>query len=103
MTGVVTEYRVNAAGGKNAGMAIIDTMEGMDALTYTCKRNRKVVTMAHKLSVKVDDDAIHVDPQLIFQRLILVAGRVVDNVEAIFKYELCGYPAALFDPGGLLT
>ena len=42
------------------------------------------------------------DPQLLFQRMILVAGRVVDNVEDIFKYELCAYPAALFDASGFL-
>ena len=58
--------------------------------------------MAHKLSVKVDDGTIHVDPQLLFQRLILVAGRVVDNVEDIFRYEPCAYPAALFDASGFL-
>ena len=102
VTGVVAEDRVNAADAKKVGKAIVDTMEGMDALTYTFKRNRQVVTMAHKLSVKVDDGTIHVDPQLLFQRLILVAGRVVDNVEDIFKYELCAYPAALFDASGFL-
>ena len=77
-------------------------MEGMDTLTYTFKRNRQVVTMAHKLSVKVDDGTIHVDPQLLFQRLILVAGRVVDNVKDIFRYELCAYSADLFDAFSML-
>ena len=38
----------------------------------------------------------------LFQRLILVAGGVVDNVEDIFKYEPCTYPVALFDASGFL-
>ena len=55
VTCVVAEDRVNATDAKKVGKAIVDTMEGMDALTYMFKRNRQVVTMAHKLSVKVDD------------------------------------------------
>ena len=61
-----------------------------------------MVTMAHKMSVKVDDGAIHVGPQILSERMILVAGRVVDNVDDIFRYELCAYPAALFNTSGFL-
>ena len=32
----------------------------------------------------------------------MVAGRETENVEDIFKYELSGYPASLFDSSGLL-
>ena len=44
-----------------------------------------------KSSVKVDGDVIQIDP-LLFQRLTLVA----DNLEHVFRFELCSYPQALF-------
>ena len=41
------------------------------------------------------------DPQLIFQRIIMVAGRMTENIGRHFRYELCGYPSSLFDASGL--
>ena len=41
------------------------------------------------------------DPQLIFQRIIMVAGRMTENIGRHFRYELCGYPSSLFDTSGL--
>ena len=41
------------------------------------------------------------DPQLIFQRIIKVAGRMTENIGRHFRYELCGYPSSLFDTSGL--
>ncbi|XP_046863526.1 uncharacterized protein LOC124457296 [Xenia sp. Carnegie-2017] len=45
---------------------------------------------------KVENDQVHVDPQLLFQRLVF-ARNTVDDLEEVFQYELCSYPAALFD------
>ena len=36
------------------------------------------------------------DPQLIFQRIIMVAGRMTENIGRHFRYELCGNPSSLF-------
>ena len=44
----------------------------------------------------VDGQPIHVDPELLFQRLI-VASNVIDDRKALFRFELCSYPSALFD------
>ena len=41
------------------------------------------------------------DPQLIFQRIIKVAGRMTENIGGHFRYEMCGYPSSLFDTSGL--
>ena len=41
------------------------------------------------------------DPQLLFQRLI-IASQSLDNMSAIFKYELCSYPPSLFDSSLML-
>ena len=45
--------------------------------------------------MRIDGDVIQIDPQLLFQRLTLAA-KSQDNLEVIFKYELCSYPPALF-------
>ena len=36
------------------------------------------------------------DPQLLFQRLV-IACNTTDDLEDVFRYELCSYPASLFD------
>ena len=50
--------------------------------------------------VKFNDDA-KVDPQLIFQRLLIVGERC-DELPLVLKHELCSYPPALFDETGMM-
>ena len=57
--------------------------------------------MSHKQSVKVDGENVNVDPQLLFQRLVMAAGDDLDVAEN-FKYELSTHPSALFGPNGLM-
>ena len=42
------------------------------------------------------------DPQLLFQRITMVADRMTENNGRHFWYELSGYPSSLFDTSGLL-
>ena len=44
----------------------------------------------------------HGNIRLLFQRMLSVASRLVDNVEDIFIYEQYAYPAALLDARGFL-
>ena len=76
-------------------------MEGKTAADYTFKKNNQAVTLVMKSAVKVVGVAVQIDPQLLFQRLTIVA-RVTDNLKDVFKYELCSYPPALFDSTQLL-
>ena len=39
---------------------------------------------------------MQVDPQLLFQRLIVACNRS-DDLQGSFRYELCSYPVALFN------
>ena len=59
------------------------------------------ITLGTQSSVEIDGDSVHVDPQLLFQRLTIVAKALYD-LESVFKYELCSYPPALFDSSMLL-
>ena len=51
--------------------------------------------MVSKSSVKITDDQVQVDPQLLFQSLIIACDS--SQLEELFEYELCKYPTALFD------
>ena len=87
---------VNVDRAKGVGNAILASMEGTRAIDFTFKRSDQVVTLYTKAAVKTDGVTVLIDPQLLFQRLT-IATKASDNIEDIFKYELCGYPPALFD------
>ena len=71
-------------------------MKGKSATDYKFKRSSQAVTLAAKSSVRVESDTVQVDPQLLFQRLIVACNRS-DDLQGLFRYELCSYPVALFD------
>ena len=50
--------------------------------------------------MKIKGEHVNIDPQLLFQRLLTVRGRC-DDVTSLFQYELCTYPAALFESSSL--
>ena len=100
-TGVHAHNSVNVDKGKDVGNAILVSMEGKTAAEYSFKRNKQAVTLDTKAAVKIDGIAVQIDPQLLFQRLT-IAARATDNLEDVFKYELCCYPPALFDSSLLL-
>ena len=67
----------------------------MLATDYPPKRSAQAVTMVSKSSVKIADDQVQVDPQLLFQRHIIAGDN--SQLEVLFQYELCTYPTVLFD------
>ena len=101
-TGALADNRVNVDSAKNIGKNIIADMEGKAVIDYTFKKKNQAVTLGSKHSVKVDGEEVHVDSQLLFQRLVAVSESTLDDVEDLFRYELCGHPSSLFDTSGLL-
>ena len=65
-------------------------------MEYTFRRKNQAITMDMKSAIKIDGNTIQIDPQLLFQRLALAA-KATHDLEAVFKYELCSYPPALFE------
>lgn len=47
-------------------------------------------------AVKLKNNVIRIDPQLLFQRLV-TAGVRNDSLGEVFKYELCSFPPSLFE------
>ncbi|KAL5022362.1 hypothetical protein ScPMuIL_001517 [Solemya velum] len=61
------------------------------------------VQMHHLYGSRSPFETIVIDPQLLFQRLLIVAKSTSGcNVNDLFKYELSGLPTSLFDEHGLL-
>ena len=94
MTGVNATGDVDVCRAKEIGQKIMDSVTGIPVAQYTVKRSDQVTTLQSKSSVRVSGQPIHVDPELLFQRLI-VASNAIDDRRAIFRFELCSYPSAL--------
>lgn len=101
ISGVTANKAVNVDRAKKVGQAILDSMVGMSTNDFTFKRKNQVVTLAAKTSVTTKDDSIQIEPQLLFQRLSVIASKEEDPSTAL-KHELCSYPAALFESTVLL-
>jgi len=52
--------------------------------------------MDTKSNSKIQDEHVHVDPQLLFQKLVMI-GMKNDKLRNVFDYELCHYYPALFE------
>ena len=76
-------------------------MTGKSATDYTFKRSSQAVTLAAKSSVRIQSDTVQVDPQILFQRLIVACNRS-DDFQGLVCYELCSYPVALVDSSLML-
>ncbi|KAK3728716.1 hypothetical protein QZH41_001096 [Actinostola sp. cb2023] len=96
MTGVNAEESVDVDEARAKGEKILSSMAGESVATYSFKRKEQSVTLAARSSIRIEDNRVHVDPQLLFQRLV-IACNTTDDLEDVFRYELCSYPAALFD------
>ena len=101
-TGMSADIRVNVNSAEEVGNKVLDSIIGKNVLEYSFKKCNQAVTLGSKSSIKVDGEAITVDPQLLFQRLIAAADRLCDNQADIFSYELCSLPSSLFEASGLL-
>ena len=100
-TGITAGKEVTADRARDVGCKILTNMVGQNVGDHSFKKKDHVVTMSHKQSVKVDGENVNVDPQLLFQRLVIAAGDDLDVAEN-FKYELSTHPSALFEPNGLM-
>ena len=77
-------------------------MIGENVLEHTFKRKSLAVTLGSQTAVMIQGEAVQVDPQLLFQRLSIVACNGDDAAEA-FRYVVCSYTPALFEFPQLLS
>ena len=85
---------------KSVGESILKKITGENVYTCSFKRKDVSVTMASKVSVKVGGKDIQIDPNLLFQRLATLSN-VEDDKKYVFSFELCSFPASLFQSQSL--
>ena len=95
-TGVTAPPSVNVHKSKTIGNRILASMEGESVASYIFRKKDQAVTVETKSSIKIQDEHVHVDPQLLFQRLVII-GTNNGQLQKVFDHELCHYPPALFD------
>lgn len=100
MSGVHGESSVDVDQAKKVGEKVLSSMNKSSPLEYQFKRKSHAVTLATKSAVKIDGEHVQVDPQLLFQRLLLASQQ--QDLISHFSYELCTYPASLFDSSLML-
>ena len=100
-TGVTASASCNPHEARKVGEAILDKMEGQNAFDFVFRRKEQIERMGMKQLV-VDGEKLKVDPQLLFQRLLILANNSDYSLDDLLKYELSAQPTALFDKHGLL-
>jgi hypothetical protein len=102
VSGLSAHESVNVDDAKDIGESIINSMCGQCVSSISFQRKRQAITLASKTSLKIDDECVQIDPQLLFQRLSLIATNgSKGNPSSYFEYELCTHPPALFDNSSL--
>lgn len=101
--GIEADKSVNADDAKAIGEKIIASMTNQNAADYTFKKVNQAITMHARNTIVVDGEPVTIDPQLLFQRLILVAGNMNESdLRDVFKYELSHRPSSIFDEHGFM-
>ena len=95
-SGVIAEGSVNVDSAETVGAAIIEAMDGLTVAKHKFSKKQQVTNLASSVYVSVEGEKIEIDPQQLYQRL-LVAGIGSIDIETLFQYELCSYPTSLFD------
>ena len=97
MTGVNAGISVDVDNAKAIGDKIMNSMTNQSVIHYTFKRKDQATTLLKaSSSVRVGDDQVQIDPELLFQRLI-VTPKSAEEKEEMFRFELCTHPTSLFD------
>lgn len=90
---------VNCDQAEKVGLEIQQSLDNINVNKATIKRSKQVKTLATLLpAVKVNSDTIHADPNVLFQRLIMLVDRA-DDMTNCFEYELTPEPTSLFKDG----
>ena len=93
------EDQINCDDAEQVGKAIQRQLDEVPFSRAKIKRKDQIRTLEYlKNGVQFQKDKIHVDPMLLFTRLLVLVERD-DDMKACFKYELTPIPASLFEHG----
>ena len=95
MNGVFVDTNVNADQAQIVGAKIIKSKVGKYIETHSFKKDQ-IKPMSSRAALNIGDNAVHIDPELLFQRLIATVP-CQEDLKDLFSYELCSYPSSVFD------
>ena len=96
INGMVGKSDVDVHEYESVGMNIIKRMIGQPIFSFSFKRKDKAITLGNPSAVKVAPDRT-IDPNLLFQRFLVVSRTGHLSLEEVMRYELSAYPSALFE------
>ncbi|CAC5395508.1 unnamed protein product [Mytilus coruscus] len=84
-TGATGDNSVNTDNALVVGHNIISSIEGKYIDEFVFKRKTQVTSLSSKLNIKVNNEEISVDPQVLFQRLVTTANTMFQDVSEVFN------------------
>ena len=70
--GMTAQERVNVEKAREIGVKIVESMAGKSTDEFTFRKANQVVTLGSRSTVKIKDEHVNIDPQLLFQTLLTV-------------------------------
>ena len=102
VTGMHANLDMNVDNSKAIGISILQGMQEKSPANHVFRRKEQAVTLASRNAVKLKEDSIVVDPNLMFQCLASVAVKSGESLSNTLRHELCSYPSSLFDSVGIM-
>ena len=99
VTGVVADDIINVDQLISVVNKIVIEMDRKDVFSYSFCRKDKVKTLSEPSKIYCCDEGKSIDPELLFQRLLVIANAGNDEIkfEEVMEYELSTFPPALFE------
>ena len=90
---------INCDEAEKIGQAIHDQLDGISITEATIKKKDQIKTLELlKMGVEINKEKIHVDPMLLFSRLLALIERE-EEIREYFRFELTAFPISLFQNG----
>ena len=100
VSGVVAHESVNADQTVKVGANILESMQNKPITDHFFKRKEQAITLGSLTmldsTTNKETNNVQIDPQILFQRHMLIAANENLNTEYMFSYEICTYPTALY-------
>ena len=92
-------YGINCDEAEEIGQAIQDQFDDISITKAAIKKKDQIKTLESlKMGVEIDKEKIHVDPMLLFSRLLALIERE-EEIREYFRFELTAFPISLFQNG----
>ena len=90
---------INCDKAEKIGQAIQDQLDGISITETTTKKKDQIRTLKLlKMGVEIDKEKIHVDPTLLFSKLLVLIERE-EEIREYCRFELTAFPTSLFKMG----